>query len=34
MKQFLFQLMQNQLKAGDLQKFISGFQILNPDVIL
>ena len=24
--------MQNQLKAGDLQKFISGFQILNPDV--
>ena len=26
--------MQNQLKAGDLQKFISGFQILNPDVII
>ena len=26
--------MQNQLKAGDLQKFISGFQILNPDVVI
>ena len=25
---------QNQLKAADLQKFISGFQILNPDVII
>tara|TARA_B100001093_G_scaffold498457_1_gene546582 strand:+ start:1018 stop:2010 length:993 start_codon:yes stop_codon:yes gene_type:complete len=25
---------QNQLKAGDLQKFISGFQILNPDIII
>ena len=24
--------MQNQLKAGDLQKFISGFQILNPEL--
>ena len=26
--------MQNQLKAGDLQKFISGFQFLNPDVVI
>jgi DNA-directed RNA polymerase subunit alpha len=26
--------MQNQLKSGDLQKFISGFQILNPDVVI
>ena len=26
--------MQKQLKAGDLQKFISGFQILNPDVVI
>ena len=26
--------MQNQLIAGDLQKFISGFQILNPDVVI
>ena len=26
--------MQNQLKAGDLQKFISGFQILNPDIVI
>jgi len=26
--------MQNQLKAADLQKFISGFQILNPDVVI
>ena len=26
--------MQNKLKAGDLQKFISGFQILNPDVVI
>ena len=26
--------MQNQLKAGDFQKFISGFQILNPDVVI
>jgi DNA-directed RNA polymerase subunit alpha len=25
---------QNQLKAADLQKFISGFQILNPDVVI
>ena len=25
---------QNQLKAGDLQKFISGFQILNPEIII
>ena len=25
---------QNQLKASDLQKFISGFQILNPDLII
>ena len=26
--------MQNQLKAGDLQKFISGFQILNPEIVI
>ena len=26
--------MQNQLKAGDLQKYISGFQILNPDIVV
>jgi DNA-directed RNA polymerase subunit alpha len=26
--------MQDQLKAGDLQKFISGFQILNPDQVI
>jgi DNA-directed RNA polymerase subunit alpha len=26
--------MQEQLKAGDLQKFISGFQILNPDQVI
>ena len=26
--------MQNQLKAGDLQKYISGFQILNPDIVI
>ena len=26
--------MQNQLKAADLQKFISGFQILNPDIVI
>ena len=25
---------QNQLKAGDLQKFISGFQILNPETVI
>lgn len=25
---------QEQLKAGDLQKFISGFQILNPDLVI
>ena len=25
---------QNQLKAADLQKFISGFQVLNPDLII
>jgi len=25
---------QNQLKASDLQKFISGFQILNPDLVI
>ena len=25
---------QNQIKAADLQKFISGFQILNPDVVI
>ena len=25
---------QNQLKAGDLQKFISGFQILNPEIVI
>tara|TARA_Y100001935_G_scaffold207874_1_gene177303 strand:+ start:1010 stop:2002 length:993 start_codon:yes stop_codon:yes gene_type:complete len=25
---------QNQLKAADLQKFISGFQILNPDLVI
>ena len=25
---------QEQLKAGDLQKFISGFQVLNPDLVL
>ena len=25
---------QDQLKAGDLQKFISGFQVLNPDLII
>ena len=25
---------QEQVKAGDLQKFISGFQILNPDVVI
>ena len=26
--------MRKQLKAGDLQQFISGFQILNPDVVI
>jgi DNA-directed RNA polymerase subunit alpha len=26
--------MQDQLKAGDLQKFISGFQILNPEQVI
>jgi len=25
---------QEQLKAGDLQKFISGFQVLNPDLVI
>jgi len=25
---------QDQLKAGDLQKFISGFQVLNPDLVI
>jgi len=25
---------QNQLTAGDLQKFISGFQVLNPDLVI
>tara|TARA_B100001989_G_C24518391_1_gene454439 strand:+ start:77 stop:1069 length:993 start_codon:yes stop_codon:yes gene_type:complete len=25
---------QEQLKAGDLQKFISGFQVLNPDMVI
>ena len=25
---------QNQIKAADLQKFISGFQILNPDLVI
>ena len=25
---------QKQLKAGDLQKFISGFQVLNPDLVI
>ena len=25
---------QNQLKAADLQKFISGFQVLNPDMVI
>ena len=25
---------QNQLTAGDLQKYISGFQVLNPDLVI
>jgi len=25
---------QDQLKAGDFQKFISGFQVLNPDLVI
>ena len=25
---------QEQLTAGDLQKFISGFQVLNPDLVI
>ena len=25
---------QDQLKAADFQKFISGFQVLNPDLVI
>ena len=35
MKLFLFQLVeQEQLTAGDFQNYISGFQVLNPDLVI